>query len=404
MKAEIVSIGRELLMGETADTNSTFLAKQMPLLGIELVWVSQVGDVQSNIVEVLRRAWGRSDLVLTTGGLGPTGDDLTREAIAETMGEEMTVDPNLEQALRERFGRFGMPEMPPSNLKQCALIPSAQAIPNPQGTAPGWWIERDGRILVCMPGPPREMYDMWEKSVRGRLQRKSKVVILTKTWKTFGHNEATVGELSFPLFPTDNPSLGVYAKPDGIHLQLKVTAETEIEALILLRDGEIKIRNVLGSYIWGTDDETLETAIGGLLKTRGLSLAVMEDYSGGLLTANLADAPESELFFRGGMVAQSDRSKTALGVPADTIAKYQSVSAEVANEMAEVVRQRLGADIGVGITGMETSQPNGTVHFAIAYGRSWPVMTRPRGKQRLVTAVLFELRKSLMDGLSAGGS
>ncbi len=397
MKAEIISIGRELLMGETADTNSAFLAKQMPLLGIELVWVSQVGDVQSQIVEVLRRAWSRSDLVLTTGGLGPTGDDLTREAIAETTGEEMTVDPKLEQDLRERFRRFGMHEMAVSNLKQCTLIPSAQAIPNAQGTAPGWWIERDGRILVCMPGPPREMYDMWEKGVRGRLQQKSKVVILAKTWKTFGHNEATVGEMSFPLFPTGNPSLGVYAKPDGIHLQLKVTAGTEKEARELLSDGETRIRNVLDSYIWGTDDETLETVIGRLLTTKGLSLAIMEDYSGGWLTASLADVPESQSFLKGGLVAQSDRAKVALGIPAETIAGHQPVSAEVAIAMAETVRKRLGADIGIGITGMETSQPNGAVHVAIADGSSHETLVRPRGKQRLTTSVLFELRKLLID-------
>jgi nicotinamide-nucleotide amidase len=402
MKAEVVSIGRELLMGETADTNSTFLAKQMPLLGIELVWVSQVGDVQSNIVEVLRRAWGRSDLIVTTGGLGPTGDDLTREAIADTMGEEMTVDPQLETALRERFGRFGMPDMPASNLKQCALIPSARAIPNPQGTAPGWWIERDGRILVCMPGPPREMYDMWEKSVRGRLQEKATAVILAKTWKTFGHNEATVGEMSFPLFPTDNPSLGVYAKPDGIHLQLKVTAASEKEARDLMRDGEYKIRNVLDSHIWGTDDETLETAVGSLLRARGLSLAVMEDYSGGLLTAGLTDVPENELFFKGGMVAQSDGVKIALGVPADTIARHKGVSAEVAVAMAELARQRFGADIGIGITGIEPAQANGVVHFAIVGGSERAVVARPRGKQRLTTSVLFELRKMLTADGSPG--
>jgi nicotinamide-nucleotide amidase len=402
MKAEIVSIGRELLMGETADTNSTFLAKQMPLLGIELVWVSQVGDVQSNIVEVLQRAWGRSDLVLTTGGLGPTGDDLTREAIAETMGEMMTVDPQLERGLRERFARFGMRDMPVSNLKQCALIPSAQAISNPQGTAPGWWIERGGRILVCMPGPPREMYDMWEKSVRGRLREKSQVVILARTWKTFGHNEATVGELSFPLFRTDNPSLGVYAKPDGIHLQLKVTAASDKEARDLLREGETRIRNVLGSYIWGTDDETLETAIGGLLISKGLSLALMEDYTGGWLTASLADVQGSELFLRGGVVAQSDRAREALGVPAETTLGHQTVSAETATAMAIAAKRRFGSDIGIGVTRMDEPQPNGAVHFAIVDGASHSVLVRPRGKQRLATSVLFELRKRLMDNIPAG--
>jgi len=395
MKAEIVSIGRELLMGETVDTNASFLAKHLPLLGIDLVWVSQVGDVQSQIVEVLRRAWGRCDLIMTTGGLGPTGDDLTRESIAETMGEQMVVVPELEEALRERFRGFGMHQMPESNIKQCTLIPSAQAIPNPQGTAPGWWIEKDGRILVCMPGPPREMHDMWERTVRGRLQGRSGHIILAKTWKTSGYSEAAVGEMSFPLFTTGNPELGVYAKPDGIHLQLKVTANTEEEALELLSQGETKILQAFNGSIWGTDDETLEAAVGRLLVERGKSLAVMEDYTGGCLSASLADVIGSQSFLRGGAVAVSNRAKVALGVPTETLARGE-VSAETAVAMAEGARGRFGADIGIGISGIEVGQPNGTVHFAISDGNIREAMVHPRGKERLATTILFELRKVLL--------
>ncbi|MDP6126692.1 MAG: competence/damage-inducible protein A, partial [Dehalococcoidales bacterium] len=154
MKAEIISIGTEILLGEITDTNASYLAGQLPPLGIDLYWVSQVDDNQGRLVEVLRRAWQRSEFILTSGGLGPTGDDLTREAIAEMLGETLEVDPSLEKALRERFGRTGG-DMPLSNLKQANTIPSAEPVPNPLGTAPGWWVERDGRILVAMPGPPR---------------------------------------------------------------------------------------------------------------------------------------------------------------------------------------------------------------------------------------------------------
>jgi nicotinamide-nucleotide amidase len=395
MKAEIISIGRELLMGETLDTNASFLAKQLPLLGIDLVWVSQVGDVQPQIVEVLKRAWSRSELVMTTGGLGPTGDDLTRESIAELMGEKMVLVPELEQSLRERFLRFGTHQMPESNLKQCTLIPSAAAIPNPQGTAPGWWVEKDGRILVCMPGPPREMHDMWERTVRGRLQGRSGQVILARTWKTSGYSEAAVGEMSFPLFPTDNPSLGVYAKQDGIHLQLKVTAQTVDEADRLLSAGESKIREVFGSTIWGMDEETLEIAVGKLLVAQRKSLGVMEDYTSGCLTASLADVEDSRSFLRGGVTAVSDEAKIAMGVPAVALSRG-TVSAEIAVAMAEAARVRFGADIGIGISGTQPAQANGAVHYAISDGRVREAKVQPRGKERLATTVLFELRKLLL--------
>jgi len=395
MKAEIISIGRELLMGETVDTNASFLAKQMPLLGIDLVWVSQVGDVQSQIVEVLQRAWGRSDLILTTGGLGPTGDDLTRESVAELMKEEMVLVPELEAALRQRFLSFGMQQMPETNLKQCMVIPHAKAIPNAQGTAPGWWIESEGRILVCMPGPPREMMYVWENEVRERLQGRSGRVIMARTWKTSGYSEAAVGEMSFPLFPNDNPSLGVYAKPDGIHLQLKVTADAASEARRMLSEGEAKIIRAFGNTIWGTDDDTLEMAVGKLLITSGKTLGVIEDYTGGYLTTNLTAVPDSQIFFTCGAVVKTDKAKIALGVPASSVAKGP-VSAEVAVAMAEAARERFAADVGIGVTGMGAGQTNGTVHYAICDGNIREAMVRPRSKERLATTILFELRKLLL--------
>ena len=161
MKAEIISVGTELLLGEITDTNASYLAGQLPTLGIDLYWISQVGDNRARLMEVLKRAWQRSDLILITGGLGPTEDDLTREAIAEMLEEELRIDPISEQRLKERFARRGI-EMAPSNIKQAAVISSATAIHNAQGTAPGWWVEKGGHILVAMPGPPGEMHHMWQ--------------------------------------------------------------------------------------------------------------------------------------------------------------------------------------------------------------------------------------------------
>ncbi len=402
MKAEIISIGTELLLGEITDTDASYLASQLPLLGIDLYWISQVGDNKARLVEVLKRAWQRSELILTTGGLGPTEDDLTREAIAEMLGEKLEIEPSLEGRLRERFAQRGV-EMPLSNLKQATIIPSAESIRNEQGTAPGWWVERDGRMLVAMPGPPMELQEMWQKEVQPRLRQDSVSIILSKTFKTFGLFEAAVGELVSPLLSSANPTLAVYAKADGIHLRLTAKAESQKQAEKIIAEGEVSIRALLGEYIWGIDDDTLERAVGHLLVEKRLSLAVMEDYSGGWLAASITDIPESPAFFRGGLVTYSNEAKVAFGVNAEIISQYGDASPKVAQAMAEAVRTLLRSDIGVGITGIEETEarPTGIVYIGIADVKSSRVrnsgiITRILGKRRVANATLFELRKLLI--------
>src|SRR5438045_4828908 len=201
MRAEILSCGTDLLLGHITDTNATYLAQSLASLGIDLYFVSQVGDNQGRIVETLRRAWERSDLVIMTGGLGPTEDDLARESISALLGETMQVDPKLEAELRAMFARIGS-HMPERNVKQATLIPSAQAIPNPVGTAPGWWVEKDGKVIACMPGVPHEMHKMWEEQVQPRLAERitGGGVIVSRTLKLAGigesHAEEAVGELT----------------------------------------------------------------------------------------------------------------------------------------------------------------------------------------------------------------
>ncbi|MFC2025416.1 competence/damage-inducible protein A [Chloroflexota bacterium] len=397
MKAEIISIGTELLLGEITDTDASYLASQLPPLGIDLYWISQVGDNKSRLIEVLKRAWQRSSLILTSGGLGPTDDDLTREAIAGMLGEEMKIKPSLEKRLRERFAHLGI-EMALSNLKQATVIPSAEPIENVLGTAPGWWVERDGRILVALPGPPRELQEMWQKKVQPRLQQGSGAIIFSKTVKTFGLSEAAVGESVSPLLSSANPTLGVYAKADGIHLRLTTKAESQKQAEKMIDEGEAKIRALLSDYIWGTDSDTLEAVTGKLLIKKGLSLAVMEDYSGGWLAANITDIPESITFFKGGLVAGSNDAKVAFGVKAEVISQYGAVSPEVAQAMAQAARTSLMADIGIGITGIEETEarPLGIVYIGVDDNKSSRATTRPRGKQRVTATALFELRKSLI--------
>ena len=397
VRAEIISIGTELLLGEITDTNASFLASQLPLLGIDLYWISQVGDNRTRMLEVLRRAWERSELILTTGGLGPTDDDLTREVIAEMMGEKLEVSPPLESELRERFARWGM-AMPLSNLKQANLIPSAKAVPNEQGTAPGWWVERDGRVIIAMPGPHHELQGIWRKEVLPRLQAGAESVIVRRTFKTLGLSEAGLGEMVSSLMASANPTLGVYAKVDGIQLRLAAKARSREQAGKMIAEAEAKVRGILGDYIWGTDDDTLETTTGRLLIEKGRNLALMEDYSGGWLTASITDIPESPAFFKGGLIAGTDDAKVALGVDSRIISRHGAVSPEVAQAMAEAVRELLKADIGIGITGLDETEGKqlGAVYICIADGRNKSITSRPRGKRRVTASVLLELRKLLL--------
>ncbi len=398
MKAEIISIGTELLFGEITDTNASFLAGQLPALGIDLYWISQVGDNPGRLREVLERAWQRSDLILTTGGLGPTDDDITRETIAGMLDEKPEVVPELEQTLRERFIRMGM-DMPISNLKQATIIPSAIPIQNTQGTAPGWWVEKDGRIIVAMPGPPRELYVIWEREVLPRLKRSSGSIILPRTFKTYGLSEAAAGEMISPLLASSNPTLGIYAKQDGIYLRLAAKSENREQAERILSEGEAAIRDIFKDYIWGVDDDTLESITAKLLLEKGLTVAVMEDCSAGALAAAFSDIPENENFFRGGLLTRSNEVKALFGVNPGSISAYSVVSAEVAEEMAEAAKTSLCADIGISTTSIRETEdrPFGITYIGIANGGKFSrEVGRPQWRNRVVSAALFELRKLLL--------
>jgi nicotinamide-nucleotide amidase len=366
-----------------------------------------VGDNLGRIKECLERAWGRSDLILTTGGLGPTQDDLTREAIAAMLGEELRVEPELERQLREFFSSRGFP-MPESNIKQATLIPSTEAIPNPRGTAPGWWVERREKLLIAMPGPPSEMQRMWQKEVSPRLhQRLGQEIILSRTLKTFGYSEAAVDEMVAPLLASPNPSLAIYAKPDGIHLRITAKAEHREKAEEMIAQREENVRSLLGESIWGCDEETLEEVVGALLSEKGLTLATMESGTGGLLASTITDVPNSSIYFKGGLVAYSDEAKIPCGVDPALIARHGAISPDVAGAMAKAARIRLGADIGVGVAGgagLEEleGKPTGIAYIAIDDGKNERVIRgiypplRPEVKRRAATNALFELRKALL--------
>jgi len=412
VKAEIISVGTEILLGEILDSNSQYLASHLPAIGLDLYHQSTVGDNLERLTEAIERALQRSDVVLMTGGLGPTEDDLTREAIAEALGEEMFVDEDAAKALRAFFSARGV-SFSERNLKQTTLIPSATAIPNPRGTAPGWWVETTrpdsgDKYIVAMPGPPSEMTRMWENEVEPRLsQIAGGGILISRVLKTIGVGESTIDEMVSPLLKSTNPTIGVYAKPDGVYLRLAAKAATAEAARELIAPVEGEARRILGEIIWGADDDALEAVVGQMLRERGLTVATMESATGGLLASIITDVPGSSAYFKGGYVAYTARGKMGLGVSADLLEKHGIVSVQVAGDMARAARQALDADYGIGITGVagpdeHEGKPPGTMHVAVHDGRAPEPISytfyqgRPATKRRAVTTALFLLRRSLL--------
>jgi nicotinamide-nucleotide amidase len=349
MKAEILSIGTELLLGQIVDTNAQWLAEQLPALGIDLYYISQVGDNQGRLVDTLRTAWERSDFIICTGGVGPTDDDLTREAISELVDEEMVIQTEVADSLREYFGKRGI-KMPEKNVKQASLIPSGQFLDNPIGTANGWWVQKEGRIIVAMPGVPHEMKQMWENQVLTRLKPiLPGDIILSRTLKILGKGESAVEETVKELITSNNPTMATYAKPDGVHLRITAKAESENIARDMIFELEIKARTLLGTFIYGDDDETIEGVVGVMLSDRNFTLGVMEAGTGGTASALLTDAPGSINFYRGGLVSQQRSMLTGWGVDGNLLETHGIMSKEVAETMATAVRHQMGAEAGLAI-------------------------------------------------------
>ena len=412
MRAEIISCGTELLLGHITDTNATFLAQSLASLGIDLYFVSQVGDNQGRIVETLRRAWERSDLVIITGGLGPTEDDLVRESISAMLGETMRVDPLLEAELRGMFATRNS-VMPERNIKQATLIPSSQPIPNPLGTAPGWWVEKDGHIIVAMPGVPREMFRMWEQEVIPRFVPYTGGLIFTRLLRVWGLGESAVEERLDSVIHSNNPTVATYAKSDAIDVRVTAKAETRELAEEQVADMETRVRAILRHHIFGVDKDTLQSVVGKYLTAHKQTLAVMESLTGGLLSSRITDVPNSSNYFVGGLVTYSDELKVQMGVPREILERYGAISEETARAMAHAVRERLGVDYGLGITGVagpdkEEDKPAGTVHIAIegpggvvsGVGPGWRA-SRDDNKRLAVLAALNLLRLFL-EGVKKG--
>jgi nicotinamide-nucleotide amidase len=402
VKAEIIASGTELLLGEVTDTNSSYIASQLAVLGLDLYYISIVGDNYERFLRVLQNAVQRSDVVIVTGGLGPTKGDITREVIAGLVGETMIIDPAQRQHITAYFNKLHL-EMPINNLKQATLIPSAQALPNPLGSAPGWWVEKDSKIIISLPGPPGEMQPMWQAEVLLRLQKKAESVIVSRTLKTWGLSEALIDQMVGPFMSQPNPTLALYAKPDGIQLRITAKAADPATAAKLIVSRESELRNILKDHIWGIDKDSMEGIISQILVTKNLTIAAAESFTGGLLCSSLAAAPHSNQFFNGGLVVFNAEQRSSLNIVSSNGEKADIQSA---NRLAELVRQRFQTDIGIGIDGFtESVESNfvGKAFIAIScqQGQHNITQTYPAGSyqivRRSVIHALFVLRKVLLE-------
>ncbi len=380
MKAEIIATGTEILLGEIVDTNTAFLASELALLGIDVHFTSSVGDNYDRLSAVLCQAWQRSDIIITTGGLGPTQGDITRNVIATVMEEEVYVDDKLKQILTKYFYRLGV-DMPENNIKQATLIHSAEALLNPLGTAPGWWVEKNGRNIIALPGPPGELQPMWRNQVVPRLQKRSGAIIVSRILKTWGLSEGKVNELVIHFLSSDKTTLAIYARQDGIVLRITAKSAGEDSAREMIAEMEASIRHILGNHIWGVDTETMAGIVMRLLADKGLTLAVCESMTGSFLASMLASTVGNSSYFRGGIVINSNEAKIALGLEPALLVK--GASRVTATAIASLARSKLNADIGIGLDEYVSSDDN-TLMEGSPLSRVFIAVDMGRGNRNII--------------------
>ncbi len=375
MNAEIIAIGTELLLGYTVNSDTVYLGRVMAGLGIDCYRQVTIGDNPRRLSEAIRTALSRADLVITCGGLGPTVDDITLETISAVTGRPLQLKPPLLKQIRDRFRRLKI-RMPKANVRQAYVPEGAQVFPNSFGTAPGFLLKlADSRLLAALPGPPAELIPMVERHLIPRLRRfTGGSVILSKTLKVTGLTESEVdAKVRDILNLKGRVTVGIYAHPGQVDLRITAKAGRIRSAQHLIQKVERQIRRHLGYRIFGTDEETLEEAVGKLLKEKGLTLGVAESCTGGLVQHRITEVPGSSDYFRGGLVAYANEFKSAtLGVSLKTLKRHGAVSLPVAKGMAAGVRTLTRADLGLSLTGIAgptgatPRKPVGLVYIALS--------------------------------------
>ena len=378
MKACIIAVGSEMLTPFRVDTNSLVITERLNTIGYDVRLKLVVGDDTRELAEVFERALGWAEVVVVIGGLGPTDDDITREAIAGVLQAPLEVHEHVVERIRERFARRGM-EMPEINRRQAMAPRGATLLDNPNGTAPGLWIERGPTAVVLLPGPPREMTPMFDVVIRDRLSARSGGSgLFRRVLRVTGRSESDVDTRAQPVYarwtaarvPIATTILAVLGQ---IELHLTARAESRVDAEAALHAAVEELKEVLGSAVYSVDGRNLEVVVGDLLREKHFTVAVAESCTGGLLTSRLTDVPGSSAYVERGFVCYSNRSKVELvGVPDAVLTEHGAVSDAVAQAMAEGARARAGTNVGIGITGIAgpdggtRAKPVGTVSIAVA--------------------------------------
>lgn len=414
MRLELFSVGTELLLGEIVDTNAAYLAEKLSQLGVHVYHKTTVGDNAERLAAALRIGLERADVVLATGGLGPTEDDITAAVVADVMWVGLDSDEASAEKIRSFVRSRGIPLLE-GLLKQARVPRGSQVIPNPVGTAPGFIFTKGGKTVIALPGVPAEMRAMAEQTVFPYLAQRAEAegasTIVTRVLRLAGLGESQAeAEIKDLIQAQSNPTIAPYAKTMEVHLRLAAKAATREEALALIAPVEEAIRERLGEHVYGADDESLEVRVGQLLRQAGQTLAVAESCTGGLIGHRLTNIPGSSDYLLASLVTYANAAKERfLDVPATVLKTHGAVSRETAHAMAEGVKEACGADYGLSVTGIAgpaggtEEKPVGLVCVGLADGRETTVEEhRLRGdramiKERAAQMALYLLYRRLRE-------
>lgn len=372
MKAEIITVGTEILLGDIVNTNSQFLAKELASIGVEVYYQETVGDNETRLLNLLEEAFKRSDIVITTGGLGPTNDDITKEIAAKYFNQELVFYSDLWENIKSYFEKLGL--KPTENNKKQAYFPKDCIIlDNPNGTASGVISKKENKMIILLPGPPKEMIPMFNNSVKSYLQSLTDYKLVSKTLRFIGIGESELEEKLIDIINSQsNPTIAPYAKENEVTLRITAKSKDDEKANDLIKSIEEKIKDRVGKYIYGYDDTTLEETVAKLLVKNNMTIAVSESCTGGMVSSKLIDYPGISQSFIEGCVTYSNEAKmNRLGVKKETLDKYGAVSSETAIEMAVGIAKNLNTNIGLSTTGVAgpgggtDEKPVGLVYIGI---------------------------------------
>jgi nicotinamide-nucleotide amidase len=372
MNAELIAVGTEILLGDIVNTDAQVISRGLSELGINVYYQTVVGDNPARLERAIREAKDRADIIITTGGLGPTLDDLTKETLAKVFGKTMALhEPSLAH-IKEFFQKIGR-EMTPNNEKQAWLPEGCTVFENKWGTAPGCGFETGGKHVLMLPGPPRECTPMWEQCAKPYLYPLAGGCIVSRSVRVMGLGESAMEARLHDLMASmTNPTIAPYAKVSECFARVTAMADTEAEAEQMLTPVVQQVTDLLGADVYGIDVDSLEQVVGDTLRQRGMTLAVAESCTGGLLSKRITDLPGASDYYKGGVCSYTNEVKiNLLGVQPDTLAQYGAVSAQTAEQMAAGAAQVFGTDIGVGITGVAGPDPSEGKEVGLVYISVW---------------------------------